>query len=38
LIKVRGEEPLAELILRIKHKVLGHEKAHGKIRREVAER
>jgi len=35
LIKVTGEESSEELILRIKHKVLGHERALDRIKREV---
>ena len=35
LVKATGDEPLEELSLRIKHKVLSHEKALEKARREV---
>jgi hypothetical protein len=35
LVKATGDEPLDELSLRIRHKVLSHEKALDKVRREV---
>ena len=35
LVKVVGDEPKDELALRVKHKVLSHEKALAKIKREV---
>jgi HNH endonuclease len=35
LVKATGDEPLDELSLRIRHKVLRHEKALDKVRREV---